>query len=323
MKTPVKHLLIALIGLIGVQISALGQNYPDKPVKILVGYPPGGAPDNVARPMGEALSRILGQQFVVENKAGAGGSLATALAAKSPADGYTLLLGETGQLEIAPFVVKPQPYDTLRDLTPISIVGTTPVILVTNSKSQIRSIKDLVREAKANPGKLNYGSSGIGSFHHLMFEAFNAAAGVKLTHVPFKGSGQIVLALLAGEVQVMATVLPVVDAHRQAGAVNLIAVSSAERYPFAPDVPSISDDLRGFDFSSDLGIVAPAGLSPEVLAKLSRAIKVATETQEMQERFRKMSMILTWTTPEAYRERISQNLKKWQQAIRVSNIQAN
>lgn len=323
MKIPSKHLLIALIGLLGVQAGALGQNYPDKPVKILVGYPPGGAPDNVARPVGEALSRIFGQQFVVENKAGAGGSLATALAAKSPADGYTLLLGETGMLEIAPLVVKPQPYDTLRDLTPISIVGSTPVILVTNSKSQIRSIKDLVREAKASPGKLNYGSSGIGSFHHLMFEAFNAAAGVKLTHVPFKGSGQIVLALLAGEVQVMATVLPVVDAHRQAGAVNLIGVSSAERYPFAPDVASMSEDLRGFDFSSDLGILAPAGLSPDVLAKLSRAIKTATETQEMQDRFKKMSMILTWTTPDAYRERIRQNLKKWQQAINAANIQAN
>ncbi len=316
-------LLVAVIGLSGLGTNAHGQDYPNRPVRILVGYAPGGTPDNVARTVGEALSKIFGQPFVVEHKPGAAGTLATAAVARSPADGYTLLGGETGQLEIAPNLLKEPPYDTLKDLTPISIVATTPVIFVSGPKTQIRTIKDLIREAKANPGKLNYGSAGIGSIHQIIFEAFNTAAGVKLTHIPFKGGPAIIPALLAGDVQVMLSVPAVLNAQRQAGTINLLGVSSIERFPFTPDAPSISDDLKGFEFASETGILAPAGLPPELLAKLSRALKTASETPEMQDRFRKLALLLTWTTPDAYRERIRQNLKKYGEILRTSNITAN
>ena len=175
MKALLNQLLIFSAGLIFFG-SAFGQEYPNRSVRIFVGYPPGGVPDFVARTIGQSFSQTFGQQFVVENKPGAGGTLATDLVAKSPADGYTLLSGETGQLEIAPYLFKALPYDTLRDLTPISLVGITPGIFVSSSRSQIRTIQDLIREAKANPGKLNYGSAGIGSIHHILWEAFSAAA---------------------------------------------------------------------------------------------------------------------------------------------------
>lgn len=323
MRTVFKLLLIVAAGLSGFGSSALGQDYPNKTVRIFVGYPPGGVPDFVARTIGQALSQTFGQQFVVENKPGAGGTLATDLVAKSPADGYALLSGETGQLEIAPYLFKTLPYDTLRDLTPIALVGITPGIFVSSSRSQIRTIQDLIREAKASPGKLNYGSAGIGSIHHILWEAFSAAAGVKMTHIPFKGSPLTLPALLSGEIHLMMTSLGVVNAQRQAGTINLLGVTSSERFPFTPDVPPIAEDLKGFDFSSETGILAPAGLPPDVLAKLSRTMKAAVESQDMQDRYKKFGLVLTWTTPEAYRNKIRQNLGKYEQVIRTANIQAN
>lgn len=224
-----RHLLIGLGGLIGFGTGALGQDFPNRPVRILVGYTAGSLPDLAARSIAQALSKNFGQSFVVENKPGAGATLATDIAAKSPADGYTLLLGETGQLEMAPYLFKALPYDTLRDLAPIGLVASAPVIFVSNLKTQIKTIRDLIREAKANPGKLNYGSSGIGSFHQIVFEAFNAAAGVKLTHIPFKGSTQTLPALLAGEVQVIPA--SVVNAMTNATKINLLGVSSLKRGP--------------------------------------------------------------------------------------------
>ncbi len=323
MRALFKHLLIAMTGLIAVGTSALAQDYPNRTVRILVGYPPGSAPDLAARTIGQSLSQTFGQPFVPENKAGAGGTIATDLVAKSPADGYTLLLGETGQLEIAPYLFKALPYDTLRDFAPISTFYSTPLIFVSNPNTQIRTIKDLVREAKANPGKLNFGSSGIGSIHHIIFEAFNAAAGVKITHIPFKGSTQTIPALLSGEVHVIPGSLSVVSAQVRAGTVNPLGVTSIDRYPFAPDVPPIAEEIKGFDFSSELGLLAPAGLAPDSLAKLSRAMKVAIDAPSLRDQYKNLGVVFAWSTPESYREKIRQNLKKYEQVIRSANIQAN
>ena len=316
------YLIFAVTALIGFATSALGQEYPSKPVRILVGYPPGAAPDVVARTVGDALSQTFGQPFVVENKPGASGTIATGMAAKSPADGYTLLSGDTGQLEIAPHLIKALPYDTLRDLTPVGMVCKTNLIFATNSKSQIRTIKELIRVAKANPGKLNYGSSGVGSIHQIIFEAFNAAAGTKMTHIPFKSAALTLSAMLNGDVDVMMGTTSLVP-HMRSGAINLLGVSSDERYPLAPQVPFISEDLRGFDFAWEGGILAPAGLPPDVLAKLSKAMKAATETPKMQQPYKNLGLILVWTTPEAYKDKIRQNLRKFERVIRAANIQSN
>jgi tripartite-type tricarboxylate transporter receptor subunit TctC len=320
MKARFRQGLIASLALLGIAGSAFAQNYPNRPVKVIVGYVPGGGPDFVARALSQKLSQIMGQPFVVENKAGASGTVATAQVAKAPADGYTLLLGETGQLVIAPYVFKNLQYDTVKDFTPVALVGTGPLILVANAKTPIKNVQDLVREAKANPGKLNYGTSGIGSIHNIAMEVFKADAGVGITHVPYKGSGQSVSAVLAGDVPVLITSLTAAAPHIKAGTLNLVAVTSGARMPGYPDVPSLSEVVKDYDFSSEMGVLAPAGLPPEILAQLSKAIKQAVESPDLLEQFKKTSTIIHYTTPEEYSENIRRNLKKYERAVKIAKI---
>lgn len=323
MKSVLVPLFVAVAGLGGLAAEVAAQGYPEKPVKILVGYPPGGAPDFVARTVAQGLSEILGQQFVVENRPSAGGILATDLVAKAPADGYTLLSGETGQLQIVPYVFKSLPYDPIRDFTPIALVGTTPGIIVTTTKSNIKTVKDLISAAKADPGKLNYGSSGIGTIHHLTFAALSSAAGIQMTHVPFKGAPLTLPALLNGEIHVMMTSVGVAQGQMKAGTINILAVTSADRFPPLPDVPAVAEDLKGFNIASETGILGPAGLPQDVKIKLSKAIKTTLEKKEMQERYAKISLLTTWLSPEAYAENIKQSLKKFGELAKAANIQPN
>lgn len=309
---------------LGVFLAAGGvsaQGFPNKPIRLLVGYVPGGTPDLVARVVGNRLSQILGQAVVVDNRPGAGGTLATEIVARAPADGYTLLLGETGQLVIAPFITKNLRYDTLRDLTPIALLGSTPLVLVVNAKmSETKNIGQLLRDAKTQPGQ-NYGSSGVGSIHHIAMEAMLADAGVVMNHVPYKGSGQSVPAILSGEIPLLMTSLTTVFPHVKAGTVRLLAVTSAARYKETPDVPSVSEFIKGYDFSSESGILAPANLPPAIMARLSNALKEAMVSQEVLEKLSAGSVIPTWTTPEGYRDNIVVNLKKYERAVKTSKVE--
>ena len=228
MKTFFKTLSLALA--CWVPVFSQAQEYPTKPVKILVGYVAGGSPDFVARALAQKLSDILGQPFVVENRPGGGGLTATAQLVKLPADGYTLMLGDTSQLGIAPHIFKSLPYDTFKDLTPISGLTYEPLLLVANAKTGIKTLQDLVKEAKANPGKVNYGSSGVGSIHHISMEAFKADAGLDITHIPYKGSGQSVPAVLAGDVPILLTAFTASAPHIRAGTLNLLAVTGGKRW---------------------------------------------------------------------------------------------
>lgn len=297
------------------------QDFPNKPIRLLVGYVPGGTPDLVARVVGNKLSQILGQPVVVDNRPGAGGTLATELVARAPADGYTLLLGETGQLVIAPFITKNLRYDTLRDLTPVAFLGSTPLVLVVNAKtSGLKNIGELLREAKTKPGT-HYGSSGIGTIHHIATEALLADAGVSMSHVPYKGSGQSVPAILSGEIPVLMTSLTAVFSHVKAGTVRVLAVTTGTRYKETPDVPSVSEFVKGYDFASESGILGPANLPPEIVEKLSKALKEALASPEVLEKLAGGSIIPSWTTPEAYRENIVANLKKYERAVRASKVE--
>lgn len=296
------------------------QDYPNKPVKIVVGYVPGGGPDFAARTLGQKLSEILGQSFVVENRPGAGATTATALVAKAPPDGYTLLLGETGQLVIAPYVYKNLAYDTARDFTPISMFASGPLIVASNSKLPIKTIQDLVREAKAHPGKIDIGTSGIGTIHHIAMAVFSADAGLDMTHIPYKGSGQSVTSLLAGDVPLLFTSMTTAASHVAAGKINVLAVTSGSRMPAYADIPSLSDIVKDYDYSSEMGLLAPAGLPPQVLAKLSRAVKQAVESPDVLEAFKKTSTVLRYTTPEEYSENIRRNLKKYERAVKIAKI---
>jgi len=311
----------AALGLLLAAGGVMAQEYPNKPIRLLVGYVPGGTPDLIARVVGNKLSQVLGQPVVIDNRPGAGGTLATELVARAPADGYTLLLGETGQLVIAPFITKNLRYDTLRDLTPIAFLGSTPLVLVVNAKtSGLKNIGELLREAKTKPGT-HYGSSGVGTIHHIATEALLSDAGVSMSHVPYKGSGQSVPAILSGEIPLLMTSLTAVFSHVKAGTVRVLAVTTGARYKETPDVPSVSEFVKGYDFASESGILGPANLPPEIVEKLSKALKEVMASPEVLEKLAGGSVIPTWTTPEGYRENIVVNLKKYERAVKASKVE--
>ncbi len=323
MKMKFASVALAAAALVCAATGALAQtDYPNKPVKILVGYVPGGGPDMVARALGQKLSEILGQPFVVENRPGAGGSTVTAQVAKMAPDGYNLVLGETGQLVIAPYIYKNLPYDTLKDLTPVALVTTEPLLLVSSPKSPFKKMDDLMREAKPNPGKFNYGSSGVGTIHHISMEAFKADAGLDITHVPYKGSGQSVPGILAGDVPLLVTSFAAAGAHIRAGTLNLVAVTAPGRLPGFPAVPTIGETIKGYDFASEMGVLAPAGLPPAVLNKLSAAIKQASESPDFIAKFKETATAITYKSPAEYTENLRANLRKFDRAVKSAKIAA-
>ena len=279
--------LKALVALLGwsIAMAAVGQGYPDKPVKIIVGYAAGGGPDVVARLLAQKLTQSLGQPFVVESRVGATGTIATAQVAKSLPDGYTLLLGETAQLAIVPYVYKTLGYDPAKDLAPVALMITAPLVLVSSVKTtQIKTLDALIHEAKARPGKLDYGTVGIGSMHHIAMETMKADLGISVTHIPYKGGPLTVSALLTGEVPLILTTVS--SLGQNIGQANILAVTSKDRYAVLPEVPSISEVIKGYDFSSQMGVLAPAGTPPEVVAKLSSTIKAAIHSPDFLDRLK-------------------------------------
>lgn len=269
----------------------------------------------IARLISQSLSSSLGQQFFVDNKPGAGGVLAVDAVIKSAADGYTLLIGESGQLEIAPVLYPTPPYDTLKELKPIGLIATSSGALVSKARSNLRTLQDLIREAKARPGALNYGSSGIGSFHHIVFEALKAAAGINITHIPFKGSGAAELAVANGDVQV------VVSSRLDPSRFQFIAVPTAERDPAHPEIPTVAEELKkDFDYTTYFGLLAPAGVAADSVTRLSNALKAGLASAEVQGPMNKMSLAATWGGPNEYADKMAANMKRFGNVIRAAKI---
>jgi tripartite-type tricarboxylate transporter receptor subunit TctC len=323
MKFKLKPWLVAAAALcMGAAALAQGhdQDYPNRPVKILVGYVPGGAPDMVARALAQRLTEQLGQAFVVENRAGAGGILATSAVVKSTPDGYTLLVGDTGQLEIAPFTNKPAPYNPLRDLTPVAMVTSEPLLIVASGKAPYRTLDDLIRDARANRGKVAYGSSGIGTIHNIAAEVFKAEAGIDLLHVPYKGGGQSVPAALAGDVPVLVTSFAAAGAHLRAGNLRALAVTSPQRLKLLPDVPAMAESIKGYDYPSEIGVLAPPGLPPAILTKLAAAVKKATESPGFIGAFKDTATSVVYKDPAEYTETLKRNLQKYEKAVGVAKL---
>jgi tripartite-type tricarboxylate transporter receptor subunit TctC len=323
MKHKIKIGILLLAGILSLAPPCFADDYPNHPIRVLVGYPPGGAPDVVARIVGQRLTQILKQSFVIENKPGAGGTIAANVVAKAPADGYTILFGDAGQLAIAPYLFKDLPYDPAKGFTPIGQAAVVPMVLATNAKTGIKTIADLVRAAKANPGKMTYGSSGIGSIHHIAMEMFKNDAGIDLTHVPYKGSGQSVPALLAGEIQVAMTAYPALGSYAKTGEVNILAVTSAKRYAGTPDVPALAETYPGYDYASEIGVVGPAGIPPETVAKLSAALKIIMQEPEIQNKLIAVGAVASWQSPQTFGEGIQQNLQKYKKAVAISHAVQN
>ena len=321
MITGLRKLLLAFAGLLACGIVS-AQNYPAKPVKLIVGYAPGGTPDVIARVMAQRLSVTMGQQFIVDNKPGAGGLVSTQTVAKSPPDGYTLLVADVGQLAISPFMFKQPGFDLAKDFAPISMVAVTPLFIVVNPSLKIASFKDFVAHAKANPGKLSYGSAGIGSIHHISMESLKAELGLDIAHVPYKGSGQSVPAFMAGDVEVLAGAYPALRPAIDSNKATLLAVSSLKRFSHQPNVPAISETVKGFDFPSEVGFLAPAGTPPDIIRKLNVEINKVLKEPELLTRLEGLGSEAAGTTPEGYSANLKANLAKYQSAVRISGAKA-
>ena len=309
-------LLLAHLSLVG---AAHGQGYPNRPVKIIVPYAPGGLPDTMARIVAAKLGESLGQQVVVENKGGAGGINGVTEVVKAPADGYTLLVADVGQVAINPHIFASLPYEPLKDLAPVSLIGSSPLYLVAHPSVKANTLKELVALAKAEPGKLNYGSSGIGSIHHLATEALKSGFGIDLVHVPYKGTGQSVPALLGGQVALLYSALPSIAGHLKDGKVKILAISTAQRSPQTPEVPTVAESgVPGYEFVAEIGMLAPAGTPRDLINRLSADVAKAVKQQDVVQRFGQLGIDPVGSSPEAYGALNKADYEKYARLVKAS-----
>ena len=310
--------MLSALVLAACPIAILAQDYPSRPVKILVPYAAGGGADALARAIGQRLSESMGQAFVIENKPGAGGIAASDFVAKSPADGYTMLLTDT-QFVISPALFAKLPYDPRKDFRGVSLMTQVPLFIAVKTSENIGTLNDLIALVKANPGKFSYGSAGVGSLHHIAMESFKNSLGLDITHVPYKGSGQSVQGFLSGDVKMLIASFPSVLPHVKAGTVKLLAASSLARLPEAADVPAISEVIPGFDYATEIGMLVPAGTPPAIVNKLSTHIANALKDPETVRRVKEgMGAIPVGSTSEAYTRNLESNLERYAKAVKIS-----
>ena len=296
--------------------------YPTKPVTIIVPFAAGQSGDVMARVLGDPLAKLWGQSLVVDNKAGAGGMLGSRAAAAAPADGYTLLLGSSGPLASAPNLYANAGYNP-RELTPIMNVAGVAQALVVSADSPYKTLADLLAAAKAAPSKLSYGSGGVGSFQHLTFELLKQRTGSQVTHVPYRGSAPAYTDLIGGQLHAMFDSLPAVLPHAKAGKVRVLAVSTAQRVPQLPDVPTVAESgVPGFDALGWLGIVAPKGVSPAIRDRLNADLKTVLADEAVKTRLTNLGMIVIASSAPEFGKFIDSELTKWGSVIKTAGIVA-
>jgi tripartite-type tricarboxylate transporter receptor subunit TctC len=302
---------------------AAAQDYPSRPITLVVPYAAGGGNDLMARTAAEKMSRTLGQHIVIENRGGAGGSIATRQIAKAAPDGYTLGLGGTGTLAINPTLYANVGYDPRKDFAPVGLIATSALVICANPSLPARSISDLIALAKKEPGKLNYASAGTGSGIHLGTEYFAAMAGIKLTHVPYKGSAPALADLVGGHVALYFSSLPPAVGLVKDGKVRALAVTGSRRSPIFPDVPTVAEAaLPGYEAVLHYGIVAPAGTPRPVIEKLSAALRAAVMSDDLKARLADDGAEPLASTPEEYAGDIDREETKWSAIVKASGAKA-
>lgn len=310
--------------------AALAQSgWPTKPVRIVVPFAPGGTTDILARLLAPELSKAFGQQFIVDNRGGAGGNIGADHVAKSPGDGYTLLMGTVGTHGINKSLYARLPYDPQKDFAPITLVAGVPNVMVMNAATAqrlgIRSVQDFIRYARANPGKLNMASSGNGTSIHLAGELFKAKNGVFMTHIPYRGSAPAIRDLLAGTMDVMFDNLPSAMPHIQAGTLKAFAVTSSVRSQALPDLPTVAEAIRQPDFeaSSWFGLLAPAGTPSDIVGRLQEEAAKALKLPEISARLTALGAIPSGNTPVEFAKLIEAELAKWEPVVRTSGARVD
>ena len=316
--------VVFLLATAGAQAQNTAADYPNRPIRIIVTFPPGGPTDIIARTVGQKLAEAWGQPVVVDNRAGAGGNIGTDLAAKSAPDGYTLLLSNFGPLAISPFVYAKLPYDPVKDLTPITLAATAWFFVVSNPSSPLTSIKELIAQAKAKPDTITFASAGNASPSHLAGALFQSSAGVQLRHVPYKGGAPSVGAVIAGEVQMAIESPPPIVPQVKAGKLRGLGAARATRSPLLPDVPTVAEaGLPGFEVGSWYGFHAPAGTPKPIIDKLHAEMVKAMNTPELRERFSNVGAETIANTPAQYGAFVQAELKKWGKVIQATGVKVD
>lgn len=299
------------------------QTYPSKPVRMIVPFAPGGGTDVIARQLAAGMSESLRRQVLVDNRAGANGIIGSEIVARAPADGYTLLFVSSPH-SVNPSMHARLPYDTLRDFAPISLVATSPYILVVHPSLPVRSVKDLVALARKRPDQILYASGGSGSSAHLTAELFNQMAGVKLREVPFKGAGPGLFAVLSGEVAAVFGNALTVKPHIESGRLRALGIASAKRSPSSPDLPTIAEGgVPGFESDAILGFLAPARTPPPIIELLNAEAHKVMRTPSVEAAMRDMSVEIALSTPEAFGRLIESEMLRWGKLVRALNLRAN
>ncbi len=308
-----------------------GAGWPTKPVRIVVPFAPGGTTDILARAMAPELSKAFGQQFIVDNRAGAGGNVGAEVVAKSPGDGYTLLMGTVGTHGINRALYAKLPYDPIKDFMPITLVAAVPNVMVMNTDKAkalgVTNVQDFIRVAKASPGKMNMASSGNGTSIHLAGELFKSMTGTFMLHLPYRGSGPALLDLVAGNADVMFDNLPSSMAQIKAGKLVALAVTSAERSGALPDVPTVEQaggpTLKGYEASSWFGLLAPAGTPPDIVNRIQQEVAKSLATPAMKERLLAQGAIPGGNTPADFAKHIDNEHRKWAQVVKNSGAKVD
>ncbi len=329
--TPRRQALFALAAtaLILALPVAAQSNWPTRPVKIVVPFAPGGTTDILARAMAPELSRAFGQSFIVENRAGAGGNLGADVVAKSPADGYTLLMGTVGTHGINKALYEKMSFDPVKDFAPISLVAGVPNVMIMNTEKArnlgINNVADFIRVAKAQPGKLNMASSGNGTSIHLAGELFKSMTGTFMLHFPYRGSSPALLDMLAGNMDVMFDNLPSSMPHIKSGKLKALAVTSSQRSAALPDVPTIEEagKLKGYEASSWFGLLAPAGTPPDIVSRIQQEVAKSLNTPAMKEKLLAQGAIPGGNTPQEFAKMIDSEIKKWAQVVKASGAKVD
>jgi tripartite-type tricarboxylate transporter receptor subunit TctC len=314
--------LLAALACAGI---ANAQNFPVRPIRAVVPYAAGGLPDTMTRIASQKMTEVLGQQIVEDNRPGAGGISGCELVANASPDGYTLLIADVGQTAINPALYAKLPYDTLRDFTPVSLMGTSGQFLVAHATVPANTLKELIALARSKPGQLRYGSGGIGSVHHLSMEALKTPLKLDIVHVPYKGTGQAVPALLAGEVSLLFAALPSIAPHVKAGRLKLLGVNTLKRNAQAPGVPTIGEitGIKDYDYPPAIGVMAPAKTPKAVIDRLAAAVQKAVQHPDTVARYTTLGIDPVGNTPEQYLAQTRADIAKYARAVKSSGVRVD
>lgn len=299
----------------------IAQNYPTRPVRFIVPFAPGGNTDVQGRLIAQKLTEAWGQQVVVDNRAGAGGTVGVEMLSKAPADGYTIALASFGNILVGPSLFPKLGYDPLKDLAPVVLVSQPPGLLVVNPGLPVKNVSELITYARANPGKLNYGSAGNGTWNHLFAEHFKALTGIQMTHIPYKGANPAVTDVMSGQIQISFAPFPAALPQIKSGRLRVLGVTSAQRSPLLPDVPTVAESgLPGYAAATWFAVLAPAKTPPPVIAKLNKDINAALARPEVKAAFAADGTEPAGGTPEQLRDSMRSGIQQWGDLVRKLGV---